>query len=386
MAKKYWHVLCLVRSVSKKKSDAVAETKVDPHESAAEAGLVYVSHERPGITRRRAGKVFVYFDARGKRVKETSELLRFRELAIPPAWQEVWICPSPRGHIQAVGKDARGRMQYRYHPRWRAVRDESKYGRMTDFGKALPAIRRAVDRDLRLPGLPREKVLATVVKLLETTLIRVGNEEYAKANKSFGLTTIHNNHVKVKGSKIHFEFRGKSGVEHEIDIKSERLAEVVRKCQELPEQELFEYVDHDKSRHDITSSDVNAYLKEISGHDFTAKDFRTWFGTVLAAMALQEFEAFDSQAQAKRNVVAAIERVASKLGNTKAVCRKCYIHPAVIDLYMDGQLAAALKQRVEAKLKRSLHSLKPEEAAVLVMLEKRLGRETKKAGKRKRAA
>ena len=359
-------------------------TKVDPQVSAEEAGLTYVSSHKAGITRRRQGKNFRYLDARGKIVNDGETLARIKSLVIPPAWEEVWICPSHRGHLQAMGKDARGRTQYRYHPKWREVRDGSKYGRVMAFGRALPKIRATVNRHLRLPGLAREKVLATVVKLLETTLIRVGNEEYAKTNHSFGLTTIHNSHVKVTGSKIHFAFRGKSGVEHAIDIRDQRLAEVIKRCQELPEQDLFEYIDEDGARHDITSSDVNGYLKEITGQDFTAKDFRTWAGTVLAAMALQEFETFDSNAQAKRNVVAAIEAVAKKLGNTKSVCRKCYIHPAIIDTYMEGSLAESLKNRVEEKLKRSLHSLKPEEAAVMAMLKDRLTQASPVTKSRKR--
>ncbi len=355
-----------------KKNAASSTATPNPIESAQEAGLIYVSIERPGIHRRKVGSTFQYFDSNGKQIKSDGELARIKSLAIPPAWTDVWICSSPRGHIQAGGKDARGRTQYRYHPKWRQVRDESKYGRMIAFGKALPKIRAHVRRDLRKPGLSREKVLATIVRLLESTLIRVGNEEYARSNKSFGLTTIQNKHVDVHGSKIHFEFRGKSGVKHAIDIEDKRLAQIVRKCQDLPEQELFEYIDQDGSHHDITSSDVNAYLQGITGQDFTAKDFRTWAGTVLAAMALQEFERFDSQTQAKRNVVAAIESVAKKLGNTKAVCRKCYIHPMVIDTYMEGGLAKALKNRIEQKLKRSLHQLKPEEAAVMTLLQHRL--------------
>ncbi|HSV15610.1 MAG TPA: hypothetical protein VLI90_15220, partial [Tepidisphaeraceae bacterium] len=366
--------------------DTMTETSratSDPVESARDAGLVYVNRDGPGITRKRRGKSFEYFDADGKRITDPDELFRIRSLVVPPAWTYVWICPNWRGHIQAVGTDARGRTQYRYHPKWREVRDESKYERMIEFAKVLPKIRARVRRDLRKPGLSREKVLATVVKLLETTLIRVGNGEYAKNNKSYGLTTIRNKHVEVHGSKIHFEFRGKSGVEHAIDIDDPRLAKVVRACQDLPEQELFEYIDEaDGSRHDITSSDVNAYLKQITGQDFTAKDFRTWAGTVLAAMALQEFERFDSQAQAKRNVVAAIESVAKKLGNTKAVCRKCYIHPAVIDTYMEGELARSLKRRVEQKLKRSLGALAPEEAAVLALLQQRLAKASKLIGKK----
>jgi len=341
-------------------------------DSAKDAGLIYVSLGRPGWSRRRSGLGFQFFNQHGKGVKDQAEVLRIRELAIPPAWKDVWICPSARGHIQAVGKDARGRTQYRYHPKWRAVRDESKYGRMMQFAKALPKIRARVRRHLRLPDLPKEKVLAAIVKLLEKTLIRVGNDEYAKDNKSFGLTTIHNKHVDVNGSKVHFEFRGKSGVEHVIDIQDKRLAKIIRTCQELPEQELFEYVNEDGSRHDVTSSDVNAYLKEITGEDFTAKDFRTWAGTVLAAMALQEFEKFDSEAHAKRNVVAAIESVAKKLGNTMAVCRKCYIHPAIIDSYMEGSLAKLLKKRIGNKLRTALSKMRPEEAAVMTLLHARL--------------
>ena len=372
--------------MSKLKITPVQSATPDPAASAQDAGLVYVDRDRPGITRRRHGKGFEYLGPNGKHITDGDELFRIRSLVIPPAWTDVWICPNWRGHIQAVGKDARGRTQYRYHEKWRQVRDESKYGRMLSFARALPKIRSRVRRDLRRPGLSREKVLATVVRLLETTLIRVGNDEYAKQNKSYGLTTIHNKHVDVRGSKIHFEFRGKSGVAHTIDIEDERLAKVIRKCQDLPEQELFEYVDDaDGSRHDITSSDVNAYLKEITGQDFTAKDFRTWAGTVLAAMALREFERFDSQAQAKRNVVAAIESVAAKLGNTKAVCRKCYIHPAIIDAYMEGELARALKRRVEQRLKRSLHQLRPEEAAVLTLLKGRLATTAKTPSKREAA-
>jgi DNA topoisomerase-1 len=341
---------------------------------AKQTGLIYAQHNRPGITRRKSGKRFIYFTTAGKRITEQKTIERINALVIPPAYQDVWICPSPQGHIQAVGKDARGRTQYRYHPKWREVRDEAKYEKMIAFGQRLPKIRSRVRRDLKLAGLPRNKVLATIVRLLETTLIRVGNEEYAKSNKSFGLTTIQNRHVKVRGGSIHFEFRGKSGVEHAIDITDQRLANVISKCQELPEQELFEYVDPDGSRHDVSSTDVNNYLHEIAGEEFTAKDFRTWAGTVLAAIALKEFEAFDNQTQAKKNVVAAIESVAKKLGNTRAVCRKCYIHPVVLETYMDGTLADLLNHQLEEKLRKRLASLKPEEAAVMSMLHARLSR------------
>jgi DNA topoisomerase-1 len=344
----------------------------EPDQIAKNVGLTYTHLNGPGITRKRVGKSFLYFDVKGRRIRDRETIDRINKLVIPPAYRDVWINPSPRGHIQATGVDARGRLQYRYHPKWREARDENKYERVIAFGRALPKLRARVARDLRMDDLPREKVLATVVKLLETTLIRVGNDEYAKTNKSFGLTTIRNRHVKVNGAKIHFEFRGKSGVEHAIDIEDKRLAKVIRKCQDLPEQELFEYVNEDGSRHRITSSDVNEYLKEISGQDFTAKDFRTWSGTVLAAIALQEFEAFDSQTQAKKNVVAAIESVAKRLGNTKAVCRKCYVHPAVLDSYLDGTLLKRLEAKVEKSLSGLLKSLKPEEAAVMALLKGRL--------------
>jgi DNA topoisomerase-1 len=367
--------------------DAVESHQPDPVESAKAAGLRYVSDDSPGISRRKAGKAFAYVDPTGKAVKDEETLGRIKSLAIPPAWTDVWICPDPRGHIQAVGRDQRGRKQYRYHPRWREVRDETKYEKMIAFVRALPAIRRRVQKDLALPGLPREKVLAAVVRLLETTLIRVGNDEYASQNNSFGLTTLRDHHAKISGGTLRFRFRGKSGIRHEIDLDDPRLAKIVRKCQELPGEELLQYVDDDGNVRDIGSADVNEYLREISGRDFTAKDFRTWAGTVLAARALQEFTQVDSQAQAKKNVVAAIERVAEKLGNTRAVCRKCYVHPAVIDSYMDGSLLEHLGGEVKKMLK-PLHSLAPEEAAVLVLLQKRLANEQKeqKRQRRKKAA
>lgn len=307
--------------------------------------------------------------------------MRIKALVIPPAWEDVWICPSENGHIQAVGRDARGRTQYRYHPRFRAARDETKYARMLDFVRALPRIRRRVRRDLRRKGLPRERVLATVVRLLETTLIRVGNEEYARQNHSYGLTTIHNDHADVHGTKIHFHFRGKSGVEHAIDLNDARIAGIVRRCQDLPGEELFGFQDEAGVAHDVGSEDVNEYLREISGHEFTAKDFRTWAGTVLAAKALQEFETFDSNAQAKKNIVRAVEEVARKLGNTKAVCRKCYIHPAIIESYLDGTLIKSLSQRA-AQISKPLARLPAEEAAVLVLLQRRLAAEEKTGKKR----
>jgi DNA topoisomerase I len=339
-----------------------------PIETARSAGLRYVSDSQPGIQRRRAGKGFSYTSPDGQIIHDAATLRRIKALAIPPAWKEVWICPSPNGHIQATGRDARGRKQYRYATRWRTYRDENKYGRMIAFAEALPRIRAQVQQDMAQPGLPRTKVLATVVRLLETTLIRVGNEEYAKANKSFGLTTMRDQHVQINGSTLHFEFRGKSGVKHRLDLSDRRVAQIVRRCRDIPGHELFQYIDEDGDRQTIGSGDVNEYLRAVSGDDFTAKDFRTWAGTVLAALALKEFETFDSQTEAKKNVVRAIEAVAERLGNTAAVCRKCYIHPTVVDAYLDGTLSATLQQRTEHELAENLSDLPPEEAAVLALL------------------
>ena len=347
----------------------------NPAESAKAAGLRYVTDTIPGIRRKRVGKNFSYIGVDGKPIHDPEELRRIKALAIPPAYTHVWICPDPRGHIQATGRDAKGRKQYRYHPRWRAVRDETKYGRMIAFGQALHLIRERTDRDIALPGLPREKVLATVVQLLETTLIRVGNDEYARSNKSFGLTTMHDRHVDISGSTIRFHFRGKRGKKHTINLSDRRLARIVKRCRDLPGYELFQYVDDDGKPQDVTSDDVNTYLREIAGREFTAKDFRTWAGTVLAALALKEFETFDSEAQAKRNIVRAIERVAERLGNTPSICRKCYVHPAVLDAYLDGSLVDVLKQRTEHELTESLKDLHPEEAAVVALLQQRLAQE-----------
>jgi len=352
---------------------------------AVEAGLRYVSDQTPGLRRQRRGERFKYLDAEGREIDAGATLDRIGRLAIPPAWTDVWICPRPNGHIQATGRDARGRKQYRYHDRWREFRDEDKYGRMLDFAKVLPRLRRRVARDVRRRGLPREKVLATVVRLLESTLMRVGNEEYARDNRSFGLTTLRGRHARVRGAHVAFVFRGKSGKEHEVGIEDRAIARIVKRCQDLPGQELFQYVDPDGSRHGIDSDGVNEYLRETTGQDFTAKDFRTWAGTVLAALALQELEQFDSETQAKRNVLEAIEKVARQLGNTRAVCRKCYVHPAVVDAYLDGSMAEILKGRAEAALQRSLHRLRPEEAAVLALLQQRLKRDARAARQRRAA-
>jgi DNA topoisomerase-1 len=353
-----------------------AETDPEAAARAAKSvGLRYVTDAMPGITRRRAGRAFSYRDPQGRGIKERRELARIRALAIPPAWTSVWICPYANGHLQATGRDARGRKQYRYHHEWRTVRDAHKFDRTLIFASALPRIRARVDADLRRLGLPREKVLAAIVRLLETTLIRVGNAEYARENKSYGLTTFRDRHVEFNGAEFAFEFRGKSGKLHKVSLRDRRLARIVRACQELPGQELFQYVDAEGVRRDVDSADVNAYLQEITGEPFTAKDFRTWAGTVLASLALSEFESFDTQAAAKRNLTRGIEQVAGRLGNTVAVCRKSYIHPAILDAYLDGSLLGFLKGEVEAVLREELEGLSGEEAAVLAFLQQRLSRE-----------
>ncbi|EHM01497.1 hypothetical protein HMPREF9946_02011, partial [Acetobacteraceae bacterium AT-5844] len=346
---------------------ALVERPPLPARAEAEGvpGLRYVSDDAPGITRRRSGKGFSYRDAKGAPVRDKAVLARIRKLAIPPAWREVWICPRANGHIQATGRDARGRKQYRYHPDWRLARDATKYEHIMEFARTLPALRQRIAADMGLPGLGRQKVLATVVHLLDTTLIRIGNEDYAQANKSYGLTTLRNRHVAVHGGELRFNFKGKSGKEWNLRLRDRRVAKVVRACQELPGQELFQYIDEDGERQSVSSADVNDYLREVSGQDITAKDFRTWAGTVLAAMALSEFEKFDSATAAKKNVKAAIERTATRLGNTPAICRKCYVHPEVLGSYLQGELLLQVKQEVEAELREELPRLKPEEAAVL---------------------
>jgi DNA topoisomerase-1 len=313
----------------------------------------------------------------GRVLRRRDVLNRIRGLVIPPAWTDVWICPDERGHLQATGRDARGRKQYRYHPKWRQARDETKYHRLIGFAQALPTIRRRTDADLRRPRLSREKVLATVVRLLEKTLIRVGNDEYARENRSYGLTTMRDGHVEISGGRVRFSFRGKSGVEHEIDLNDRRLAQIVRKCRDIPGYDLFQYYDEHGVPHPIGSGDVNAYLKEITGEDYTSKDFRTWAGTVLAAQMLQELDTFQSASEAKKNIVRAVESVAARLGNTKAVCRKCYIHPAILDSYIDGSMLKTVAQR--AKRAARSGSLSAGEAAVLGLLQRRLTREMKRA-------
>jgi len=339
----------------------------DPPVAAARAArLRYVGDWQPGVLRKPREKGFVYFDRGGKRVRDAETLRRIKALVIPPAWTDVWICADPEGHLQATGRDARGRKQYRYHTRWREIRDENKYARLIAFGETLPRIRKRVEHDLALEGLPRARVLATVVKLLESTHIRVGNEEYARANNSFGLATLRNRHVKVSGRKIRFDFRGKSGVQHAISLEDHRLARIIKRCQDLPGYELFQYVDDDGNRVAIEASDVNDYLREIAGGEFTTKDFRTWAGTVLAACALSEVGEANTKAEAKRRLAEAIGAVAKRLGNTKAACRKCYIHPSVIEYHRSGALAEFLAKQP----RRSLAGLSRDESALLALLKR----------------
>jgi DNA topoisomerase-1 len=343
----------------------------DPVEAAEVAGLVYTSDEGPGIRRRRAGKGFTYVGPDGKTIRDEEERARIESLAIPPAWTDVWICPDPNGHILATGRDAKGRKQYRYHPRWREVRDETKYARMILFGETLPTIRERVEEDLRKRGLTREKVLATVTRLLETTFIRVGNDEYARNNHSFGLTTMRDRHVDVEGSTIHFEFRGKSGVKHSIDLQDRRLARIVKKCRDIPGYNLFQYYDEAGQRQAVTSTDVNSYIRSICGQAFTAKDFRTWAGTVLAFRALCQHEPCDTETQANKNIVQAVKEVAAELGNTPAVCRKCYIHPHVLDAYTEGALLKMVEEKLAQEPPETPYALNVEEEAVLLVLRMR---------------
>jgi DNA topoisomerase-1 len=373
-------------STSGSHNDCVGQdsVSVDPIQSAREAGLRYVSDEGPGIRRKRAGKGFSYIGPDGEVLRDAKQLQRIRSLAIPPAWTDVWIAPTPRGHIQATGRDAKGRKQYRYHPAWRAVRDATKYHRMIAFAEALPRLRERVLRDMALPGLPREKVLATVVRLLDETDIRVGNQEYARENESFGLTTLQNQHVEVAGSTLRFQFKGKSGKEHVIEVRDRRVAKIVRRCEELPGQELFQYLDDGGQRRLVESSDVNQYLREVTGQEFTAKDFRTWAGTVVAAHTLRETGAAETKTELKQNINTAVKTAAQRLGNTPTICRKCYVHPSVLDAYEDGSLLTSEIGRRERRMIGAEDGLAVEEAEVLAFL-RRMEREaaesaTSKAG------
>jgi DNA topoisomerase I len=349
-----------------------------PLEAAVAAGLRYVSDDSAGFIRQRKGKDFVYQDKDGRRLRDPGELKRIRSLVIPPAWEKVWICARANGHLQATGFDAKGRKQYKYHPKWREVRDEAKFERLLSFADVLPKIRARVDEDLARPGLSREKVLATIVRLLEISLIRVGNEEYAKENQSFGLTTLRNRHADIEGSTVRFRFRGKSRKQHTVEVTDRRVARIVQKCQDLPGQHLFEYENPDGEIASIESDDVNRYLQEISGAPFTAKDFRTWAGTVLAAVALGKMEEVDAETIRKKNVITAIEAVASLLGNTQSICRKCYIHPAIPTHYLNGTLAQNLRRKADSEIAQKLHELKPEEAAVITLLRQELAQRSRK--------
>src|SRR5438445_4348790 len=327
-------------------------------EAAQEAGLVHTTDDEPGIRRVRKGRRFHYVGPDGKLIRDAATLGRVRSLVIPPAWEHVWITTRPRGHLQATGRDARGRKQHRYHARWRLVRDANKFDRMASFARVLPRIRRRVTRDLRRDSLPREKVVATIVRLLETTFARVGNEEYARQNHSFGLTTPRDRPVEVRGATVRFLFKGKSGREVSLGVTDRRVAAVIKRCEELPGQRLFQYVDVDGERRTVTSDEVNQYLRDAAGQDVTAKDFRTWAGTLLAACALSEMSGFESESEAKRNLAAAIASVAHRLGHTRAVCRRSYIHPAVIETFLDGK------------------PIEPDEGAVIVLLRRRVKRPT----------
>jgi DNA topoisomerase I len=349
----------------------MTDRRDDPREVARASGLRYASDSRPGFSRRRAGRGFTFRDVDGATIRDPEVLDRIRSIAIPPAWTDVWICPWPNGHLQATGRDARGRKQYRYHARWRARRGSENFGRMVDFARALPRIRRRCDRDLARRGMTRDKILAAVVRLLELTLIRVGNDEYARLNRSFGLTTMRDRHARVTGTSVRFRFRGKGGALHEVGLRDRRLAAIVRRCQDLPGQELFAYVDEDGEVRDVSSDDVNDYLRAASGGDFTAKDFRTWAGTLLAYRALRALQPETHGPAARRNVVEAMRTTAVKLGNTPAVARGSYVHPTVLEAYLEGSLGRALVDAAEQQAVPPRGSDRAEEQAVLRLLQER---------------
>lgn len=346
--------------------------EMDPSETVRAAGLRYVHDAAPGIHRKRSGRGFSYIGPDGQKLTDRALLNRIKSLGIPPAWEDVWICPQPNGHIQATGRDARGRKQYLYHPHWREARDETKFARLALFGASLPHIRKRTTADLAQPGLTQEKVLATVIQLLDLTLIRIGNEEYARANESYGLTTMRQSQVEVNGSKIQFEFQGKSGKQHTVAVRDPRLARIIRRCEELPGYELFQYVDEASERHSVESNDVNQYLREITGQHFTAKDFRTWGGTVIAASELRELGPAETATEEKKNIIEAVKRAAHELGNTPAVCRRAYIHPAILDAYMEGRLLPLRDDDAASGAMDEAPSgprwLRPEEEALLAML------------------
>jgi DNA topoisomerase I len=343
-------------------------------QAAKAAGLRYTTDAIPGIRRVKRRGGFSYSDADGKTIADKGELARIASLAVPPAYTDVWICPLANGHLQATGRDARGRKQYRYHKRWRAVRDENKFDRMIEFAKALPAIRAALARDIALPAMPREKVFATIVSLMASTAMRIGNEEYARENDSYGLTTLREEHVDVKGATVRFHFRGKSGKEHHVQIRDQRIARIVKRTQDLPGQQLFEYLDDDGASHPVRSEDVNEYLRTISEGDFTAKDFRTWEATMTCALGLAALKAQDqNQTDRKKLVNDVVARVAEHLGNTPAVCKKSYIYPGVVDEFVNS---GALKLVARAA-RTSPHALDRHERAVVAFIERIVRRESR---------
>lgn len=357
--------------------DETTSIVTDPVEAARAAGLRYMTDSRPGIQRKRAGKHFSYIGLDGQPIHDKKVLERIKKLGIPPAWTDVWICPSPRGHLQATGRDARGRKQYRYHETWRQVRDETKFYRMIAFGEALPRIRQAVDHDLSFRSLSREKVLATVVRLLDKTAIRVGNEEYARENNSFGLTTLQNQHVDVEGNTLHFHFRGKSGKEHTVDLRDPRVARSVKRCMDLPGYEIFQYIDEHGDLRSVDSADVNEYIRAVSGEHFTAKDFRTWHGTVTAALALHDLGPADTVTGRKHAITAAVKATADHLGNTPAIARKSYVHPGILQAYEDGTLLDLWREAVRMARIQPSNGLHPEEVATLAVLRSQLETEQK---------
>ena len=357
-------------------TESVVPSRTKEHRKAAvRAGLRYVTDGFAGITRKRSGKGWTYFEPDGTAIRSAEKRRRLNALAIPPAWTDVWICPDPDGHIQATARDARGRKQYRYHADYRAARDKSKFRRMIEFSEALPRLRERIERDMRAEDLSRRQIIATVIRLLDRTLIRVGNDEYARQNRSFGLTTLRRRHVEVKGQTIRFSFRGKSGIEHDVSLTDARLARIVQRCQDLPGTEIFQYKDEFGRRQAVSSDDVNERLREMSGHDITAKDFRTWGGTMHAAIALRAMGPAASRREADRNIVAAIDLVAKRLGNTRAVCRKYYVHPALIEAYLLGR-TVALPPEMPAngdRRGRGAAALRRDEVAVLQFLQDEIG-------------
>jgi DNA topoisomerase-1 len=350
--------------------DQARTASATPEAAARSAGLRYVSDDEPGLRRKRSGRGFSYIAANGVAPADASAVARIKSLAIPPAWSEVWICARPDGHLQATGRDARGRKQYRYHPAFRDIRESTKYERMPGFAAVLPAIRAAVRRHMALPGLPRDKIVATVVHLLDTTLIRIGNDDYARQNNSYGLTTLRSRHVVVDGSEIRFSFTGKSGKQWSLKIRDRRVAKIIKACQELPGQELLQYLDAEGKRQSVNSGDVNDYLRQVSGQDFTAKDFRTWAGTVLAAVALAELPHAPGSTQAKKSLRAVIQQVAARLGNTVTICRKCYVHPRIVNAFLGGTYRLDLDRAVMPG-DACLDGLRPEEIAVATLLRAR---------------